>query len=566
MNLRATITLVMAAVVMVAGIFAINALTRPIIEQRENNKYVEVIPESVGYVVYQSRLDVPMLIRTIDLIDAGSRGDILAYQTNFKGWSDGIEAIVFVYSDRLEIAALEITSHNETAGIGDRLLENTDFLNQFTDRSGEQILSLGIDSLAGVSAPVTLSAVETAIQNVLSFHELERLGVVVEPVSPFAPFDRYVPLITAVADRSAQYNTELDDSEVIEAIQLVENGVVKAVSYTLSFTGYNRSQNIELQFIFDHLSSQLLGVEIVSHEETPGYGKDLLESDTVITQLVSESEKEIEAIQVDANAGVTMTTNGLRNAYLDIVAYHREAYLGIVEEDTTPPVIQILARPTTFNEGDMEPDWASYFVVTNEEDAVDVTVDRGTLDMNTASATPYVITATFRDASGNVSTATLQITILPSEEVIEIVITPPSQERADLFASLYSEATLFNETTAQNVLAESMTNMYRIELDETLLVMAYESLIDGFYNDSIRMIVFITPDGLVDQIFVISNQETRSYGGNLIADEAFVAAFNQTSLTTSPDVDTYTGATVTRDAIVDGVTGVLTYHQETFTE
>src|SRR6056300_519255 len=103
MNLRATITLVMAAVVMVAGIFAINALTRPIIEQRENNKYVEVIPESVGYVVYQARLDVPMLIRTIDLIDAGSRGDILAYQTSFKGWSDGIEAIVFVYADRLEI-------------------------------------------------------------------------------------------------------------------------------------------------------------------------------------------------------------------------------------------------------------------------------------------------------------------------------------------------------------------------------------------------------------------------------------------------------------------------------
>ena len=566
MNLRATITLVMAAVVMVAGIFAINALTRPIIDQRENNKYVEVIPESVGYEEYQARLDVPMLIRTIDLIDAGSRGDILAYQTNFKGWSDGIEAIVFVYADRLEIAALEITSHNETTGIGDRLLENTDFLNQFTDRSGEQFLSLGIDSLAGVSAPVTLSAVETAIQNVLSFHEQERLGVEVEPVSPFAPFDRYVPLITAVADRSGQYNAELDDSEVIEATQLVENGVVKAVSYTLSFTGYNRSQNIELQFIFDHLSSQLLGVEIVSHEETPGYGKDLLESDAVIAQLVSESEKEIEAIQVDANAGVTMTTNGLRNAYLDIVAYHREAYLGIVEEDTTPPVIQILARPTTFNEGDMEPDWASYFVVTNEEDAVDVTVDRGTLDMNTASATPYVITATFRDASGNVSTATLQITILPSEEVIEIVITPPSQERSDLFSTLYSEATLFNETTAQNVLAESMTNMYRIEQNETLLVMAYELLIDGFYSDSIRMIVFVTPDRLVDQIFVISNQETRSYGGNLIADETFIAAFNQTSLTTAPEVDTYTGATVTRDAIVDGVTSVLTYHQETFTE
>ena len=566
MNLRATITLVIAAVVMVAGIFAINTLTRPIIEQRENNKYVEVIPESVGYEEYQARLDVPMLIRTIDLIDAGSRGDILAYQTNFKGWSDGIEAIVFVYADRLEIAALEITSHNETTGIGDRLLENTDFLNQFTDRNGEQFLSLGIDSLAGVSAPVTLSAVETAIQNVLSFHEQERLGVVVEPVSPFAPFDRYVPLITAVADRSGQYNTELDDSEVIETIQLFENGVVKAVSYTLAFTGYNRSQNIELQFIFDHLSSQLLGVEIVSHDETSGYGKDLLESDGVIAQLVTESDKEIEAIQVDANTGVTMTTNGLRNAYLDIVAYHREAYLGIVEEDTTPPVIQILARPTTFNEGDMEPDWASYFVVTNEEDAVDVTIDRGTLDMNTASTTPYDIVATFRDASGNVSKATLQITILPSEEVVEIVITPPSQERADLFASLYSEAKLFNETTAQNVLAESMTNMYRIEQDETLLVMAYESLIDGFYNDSIRMIVFVTPDGLVDQIFVISNQETRSYGGNLIADETFIAAFNQTSLTTAPEVDTYTGATVTRDAIVDGVTSVLTYHQETFTE
>ena len=421
MNLRATITLVMAAVVMVSGIFAINALTRPIIEQRENNKYSEVIPESIRYEVYQPTTTLPSLIQNIDFVDAGSRGDILSYQVTFKGWSDGIEATVFVHADRLEIVALEINSHNETAGIGDRLLENTDFLSQFNGGNGEQVLSLGIDSLAGVSAPVTLAAVEKAIQDVLSFHQQERLGVIIVP--------------------------------------------------------------------------------------------------------------EIK-----------------------------------VEEDTSPPVVQILARPTTFNEGDIEPDWASYFVVTNEEDTVDVSIDRGTLDMNTASSVPYVITATFTDASGNVSTVTLQVTILPSEEIIEVVITPPSQERSDLFSTLYSEATLLNETTAQNVLAESMTNMYRIEQSETLLVMAYESLIDGFYNDSIRMIVFVTPGGLVDQIVVISNQETRSYGGNLIADKTFIAAFNQTSLTTAPEVDTYTGATITRDAIVGGVTSVLTYHQETFTE
>jgi Na+-translocating ferredoxin:NAD+ oxidoreductase RnfG subunit len=566
MNLRATVTLVMAAVVMVAGIFAINMVTGPIIEQRENNKYIEIIPESTGFEPYQSQLPEPSLIRSIDLIDAGTRGEILAYQTSFKGWADGIEVIVFVYADRLDIAAVEVVSHNETAGIGDRLLENVDFVSQFNNQSGDDVLSLGIDSVAGVSAPVTLSAIENAIQEVLEFHQQERLGVVVEPESPFAPFDQYVPLVSAISDRSNVYNSQLDTSEVVETSLLLEGDTVKAVAYTVSFTGYNRSVNIELQFIFDHQSSQLLGVEIVSHEETPGYGKDILESAAVMAQLVSESENEIEMIRVDANAGVTMTTNGLRNAYLDIVAYHRETYLGIVVEDTTPPVIQVLARTTTFNEGDVEPDWASYFVVTNDEDSVDVMIDRGALDMNTPSTEPYVITATFTDTSGNVSTATLQITILPSEEVIEVVVTPPSQERVDLFTTLYATATLFNETTAQNVLAESMTNTYRIEEDEALLAVAYESLIDGFYPDSIRIIVFITPSGMVDQIYIISNNETRSYGGNLIADESFIDSFNQTSLTTPPEVDSYTGATVTRDAIVESVTSTLTYHQETFTE
>lgn len=565
MNLRATITLVMAAVVMVAGIFAINALTRPIIQQRENNKYIEVIPESIGFTPYQPSLETPTLIRGVDLIDAGNRGEILAYQTVFKGWSDGIQAVIYVYEDRLEIAAVEITNHNETAGIGDRLLENNDFLLQFNGRSGDQFLSLGIDSLAGVSAPVTLAAVESAIEEVLRFHEQEFLGVEVAPVSPFAPFDRYVPLISSVRDQSSQYNKELEDSTIIETTLLIEASTTKAVAYTVSFTGYNRSEPIKLQFVFEHQSSKLLGVEIVSHNETPGYGKDILESEAVMSQLVEEAEKDIESIQVDANAGVTMTTNGLRQAFLDIVSYHRQAYLGIVEEDTTPPVIQILARPTTFNEGDAEPNWQSYFVVTNEEESVTISIDRGNLDMDNASSEPYIITATVTDASGNVSTATLSITILPSEEIIEVVVTPPSQERVDLFTTLYAQATLFNETTAQNVLAESMTNIYRIEQEDAVLVMAYESLIDGFYDDSIRMIVFVTPDGLVDQIYVLSNQETRSYGGNLIADQSFIESFNQTSLITAPEVDSYSGATVTRDAIVDGVTSVLTYHQETYT-
>lgn len=412
MKTKGSLFLVLSAIIMVIGIFVVNAYTAPLIEeaklQRENSLYFDIVPAANGFEPYIPSTTPPEYVRSIVNMTQDANDFVLVYEANVKGWNDGITFMLFVYADRLEVAGIRIVSHNETVGIGDRLLENTLFLSQFVDASGPQFMSQGLDQIAGTSAPVTNAAIEDAV--------------------------------------------------------------------------------------------------------------------------------------------------------IEILKYHQEVILDGV--DSTLPSIRILTLPTTFNAGSVEPDWGNYFVVTNKDD-VSVLIDRGNLNMELARALPYEITATFTDANGNQAQASIFITVVAAEEVVEIVNVEPSDERKALFNELYPANTLLSDVTGVISLIESVSRVYQIVQDEAVLSTVYEASAIGFYrNDPIQLLLFVEPTGAIDQLVILSSSASEGYG-RLLNNVDYLQGF---SGLTSESVDAYefdsiADTTRTRNGLRDSILALLAFHQ-----
>lgn len=412
MKTKGSLFLILSAIFMVVGIFVVNAFTAPLIEeaklQRENSLYFDVVPTANGFESYLPLSTPPESVRSMISMTQDAADYVLVYEAKIKGWNDGIEFLLFVYADRPEIAGIRILSHNETVGIGDRLLENASFLNQFINLSGPQLVAQGLDQIAGTSAPVTNAAIEEAV--------------------------------------------------------------------------------------------------------------------------------------------------------LEILSYHQEFILG--EVDTTPPIIRILALPTTFNAGSVEPNWEDYFVVTNKEE-VTVSIDRGTLNMDIVSTSPYEVTATFIDADGNQAQASVFITIVAAEEVVEIVNVEPSEERSDLFNELYPANTKLSDVTGVTSLIEPILNVYQILQNDTLLSSVYEATAVGFYgkNSPIQFLLFVQPSGAIDQLVILGSNANEGYG-QLLVNLDYLQGFSGLN---SAEVEEYqfdsvAKTTETRTGMNEAILLVLEFH------
>ncbi len=420
MNLRATITLLVVAVIMVVSIFAVNTLTRPLILEervrRENETYFGIVEEATFIEEVTEEYQPLDLISNIYSMTLDGEPYVYVYQATTKGFSDGLEFLLFAYSDRESIAGIRILNHNETPEYGGKVLDDTTYLSTFFDVLNEQIINLGIDQVAG--ATMTIQGLEKAVQEVIAFH-------------------------------------------------------------------YNVVINVEIP-------------------EPP------------------------------------------------------------VIPDVTPPLVEILARNKTFKEGQSAPDYASYLSVSdNEDDSPIVTINSSSVDMNTPGE--YQVLVSVIDESGNETTTSFFITVVAEEVEIIIVITPPPDERAELFEELYPSSTQLSEETSQFVLADPITNIYRIEENEIILSTVYEASVEGFV-DNIAMLLFVNPTGEVQRLEILSHRESRGYGADLISDSAFIDKFINSTISSPATIDSYGGATITGEAISTSIQAILEFHQETFTE
>lgn len=351
-------------------------------------------------------------------------------------------------------------------------------------------------------------------------------------------------------------------SSVRSMVTMTQGGEDYALVYETSFRGWNEGIQVLFFVYADRL--EVAGIRILAHSETADYGGRLLENPSFTSQFAGLTGERLFNDGLDQMAGATRTLLAVEDALTEVLRYHQESILGIVEVDTTPPIIRVLALPTTFNAGSTEPDWRNYFEVTNK-DEVTVTIDRGNLNMNVASDTPYVITATFTDPVGNSAQARINITIVAEEEEIIEVNVEPSPERVELFRRLYPTNELLTDLTETVRLSGPVTNVYRIRLDNQTEIFTYEATFTG-WNPGIQILVFVRPTGQIDSVVVLNHSETQNasrYGSLLLGNEQYIQGFQNRTLSEIPsyEFDSVAQSTETRNAMRNNIVSILEFHE-----
>lgn len=342
--------------------------------------------------------------------------------------------------------------------------------------------------------------------------------------------------------------------------------------YVYQTTTNGFSDGLEF-LLFVYADTQAVaGIRILNHNETPEYGGKVLDDESYLLQLEEASNEILLSNGIDQVAGASITIRGLQTAIQQVIEYHNDEVVEFVIPDTTPPTVEVLGRNKTFKVGDPAPDFQSYITASDDSDVAPlISIDSSTVDMNTPG--DYTVNVVVSDASGNQTSIFFVITIVAEEEEIIIVITPPPAERLSVFEARYPTASLFSDVTDQFALSSPVTNIYRVEENGVAIAMVYEATYDGFYADSIVMLTYVTPAGVVEEIQILSNNESPDYGADLIADQSFIDKFINSSLASPVSIDSYavidstTGATAkkTGEAIVGSVKAILEFHQDTFT-
>lgn len=354
-------------------------------------------------------------------------------------------------------------------------------------------------------------------------------------------------------------------SFVQSMVTMTQGGDDYVLVYEATFKGWN--DGIQTLFFVYADRLEVAGIRVLAHNETVGIGDRLLENRTFLSQFQRLTGERLFDQGLDQIAGTSapITQEAVEDALVEVLRYHQEFILGEVEVDTTPPIIRVLALPTTFNAGSEEPDWRRYFEVTNKEE-VSVTIDRGELNMNQASDAPYVITATFTDPVGNTAQARLNITIVAEEEVIEIVNVEPSAERSQLFNELFPNNSQLTDLTDVVTLQEPVTNVYRILEGDTPVAFVYEAAVVGFYrNTPIQLLLFVAPDGTIVRLEILASNDREGYG-QLLTNSTYLEGFVGLNVSNA-SVDDYVfdsvaDATGTRTGLQTGIVAILEYHAQ----
>jgi len=147
----------------------------PLVSEIESKTIFDLVPEAEEVESFTPNMSIYDPIQALWLMWKDDSPYMVVYEIVFDGWSSPIQALLFIYTDRMETARLQILYHDETPGIGSRFIESEELINQFNNQDALEIIENGIDQIAGVSAPVTQLRFTNAIQEVIVFHQ-ELLG------------------------------------------------------------------------------------------------------------------------------------------------------------------------------------------------------------------------------------------------------------------------------------------------------------------------------------------------------------------------------------------------------
>ena len=391
-----------------------------------------------------------------------------------KGFQSDVKITAYVDENNV-ITAIEINSANETPGFGTRCGEDEAFLAQFIGKALP--LTETVDVLSG--ATVTSNAIIDALKAVV----LETPAAATESAEEAAP----AGALLCVTGKGFQ-------SDVMVNVTLDENNTI-------------------------------LAIEVLSGNETPGFGTRCAEDEAFLAQFISKALPLTET--VDVLSGATVTSNAIIDALKAVVLAAPEASATDMEETPAEEVAEVVVAEDKANEGK-----AQGF---QSEVTVKVTVDENMaitgIEINSSNETPNFGT---RCAEDEAFLAQFIGKTLPLESID--VLSGATVTSNAVMAAINAAVTV--ETAATDELL----------VKEEAPAAELTGKAQGFQSE-VTVKVTLNAAGAIAAIVVESGNETPNFGTRCAEDEAFLAQFIGKTLPLE-SIDVLSGATVTSNAVL----------------
>lgn len=284
------------------------------------------------------------------------------YLAEVNGYNPGINFLLVLSANESKILGFEVVSHSETNSgtYGGPLLNSPEFAAQFTNITFDDVAT-EVDFVAGSTAKVTMSAVKTGVDNVISFHKQEIFGEVDDGINLTGTERKMLELSEGYvmtdmsedfknnlkANVSNNFYNKLINVEVAEKTQYMKiwnyieikdaagnikgHAYVAEGQYNCEVEHGNRAwQKHKFVVMFDENGGNIKVVVVNSSDSLGAIGKGNLLNEWIEENFngktMSQLNQDLASQKVDKIAGASYTTSYFLNDITTVVDAHSRAY------------------------------------------------------------------------------------------------------------------------------------------------------------------------------------------------------------------------------------------------
>ena len=295
--LKPVVVLTVICVIVSAALAAVNSITAPIIAaaaaEAANAARYELLPEADGFEAIEVEVEgVTEMYKATN--DAGY---VISAQGNGFGGNGSVKMMVAYDNEGTIISCKVIDCSAETPGIGDKIVKETWFLEQFLGIKGDQ--ASGVDTISGttISSGAAISAMDAAYK---AFSE-KALGVVIVELTFEEKVAEYFGNMVA---------TEVAHEDVLEAYTSDKGLVLVTEGKGNGIIGDEHQSGLMLKaYVSFDETGVITGVMFDTSSETPGLG-DKIANEDYINKFIGATDDS----GADIIANCTYSSKGAKQA------------------------------------------------------------------------------------------------------------------------------------------------------------------------------------------------------------------------------------------------------------
>ena len=318
--------LVLTCITLLSGLIltATYEYTAPIIAEQEEAALARALEKVLGEV---TDLEQEVFDEKEYFIGRKNGDKVVALVTSAGGYGGPVRVMVGVNVDTQEVMEINVVDHTETPGLG-TVIEEERFVSRFRGLDFQDSFRDEVDTISG--STVSCVAVIRAVEEAVALVRLNVLGEDVEIPEDLTPEEmRQQFLAEFVGDEYEQYEkaglTVYEGPEVI-ALEGSKEGYAGPVRTIIAV---------------DLASTELIGIEVLEQQETPGLGDPITEDaflDNFIGQSYNEDFRVVkeapEAGEIEILSNATISTEAVVDLVNEAFALLRGEEIEVPEELT----------------------------------------------------------------------------------------------------------------------------------------------------------------------------------------------------------------------------------------